>query len=86
MGTIAKHSHKLAWRSLIDNPARIEVRNRQGPLPPVDSFDSDRSPVSVHNIFSATMVLILQFSLSRNLSGTTVPAKRYKSPHREKSK
>jgi hypothetical protein len=66
-GTIAKHSHKLAWRSLIDNPARIEVRNRQGPLPPCGQLQL--GPLSVHNIFSATMVLILQFSLSRNLSG-----------------
>jgi hypothetical protein len=31
LGTIAEHSHKLAWRTLIDSPARIEVRNRQGP-------------------------------------------------------
>jgi hypothetical protein len=29
--TIAEHGHKLTWRTLIDNPARIEVRNRQGP-------------------------------------------------------
>jgi hypothetical protein len=24
-------SHKLAWLNLIDNPARIELRNQQGP-------------------------------------------------------